>query len=505
MKKKKGVNQKRMNSSTTLPPSSLKEKEEVVLAKKEGDNLVQLEGGDDSDSSSSSFSTSFSPPKLEKKVSFSPVIEQRFTIPNGKQQHSRSTKQSTKKDQSDSTPSPSSSSKSSTSSSPSVKRSILINRISHESLQKTQFIYSSLAFLISFMIFMKTLYPVSPPGDSAELIAVANQFGQAHPPGYPLHTLLGKIFISLFPVGGIAYRLNVLTALCSSFGIGFFCCGLSNYLGIKSVLTISTPPPSSSCSSSSSSSSSSPSSSPTSSATLRDAESIQSFLHTIMLICLLTSTFFAFNPTFWLQSIGAEVFALNNFFVGLLIFLLSEFQQTKNSTMAYLGAFSIALGLGNQHTLVLFGVPFCIWVLFTGRSQLLGFKPLFFLLISFLLGLSIYLQLPVGSGRFQSSSWGDSRTFEGFKRHFLREEYGTLKLAPGNASGMFKDNTIEYLTQLWRESSGVGLILALLGVVPVLLQLASFRFSIDSLDFIFLFSYLFYIGVFHSLANLDHR
>lgn len=49
--------------------------------------------------------------------------------------------------------------------------------------------------------------------DSGELSAAAFGLGGAHPPGHPAHTMLGKL-ASLFPFGEVAFRINLLSALC---------------------------------------------------------------------------------------------------------------------------------------------------------------------------------------------------------------------------------------------------------------------------------------------------
>lgn len=48
--------------------------------------------------------------------------------------------------------------------------------------------------------------------DSGELTAAAFTLGGGHPPGEPVHTLLGKLF-SLLPFGEVAFRINLLSAV----------------------------------------------------------------------------------------------------------------------------------------------------------------------------------------------------------------------------------------------------------------------------------------------------
>ena len=71
-----------------------------------------------------------------------------------------------------------------------------------------------LTLLVSFAIYLYTLFPtVAPYRDAGEIATVIHTLGVAHPPGYPLYTLLGKIFVLLVPFGNIAYRMNVLSAV----------------------------------------------------------------------------------------------------------------------------------------------------------------------------------------------------------------------------------------------------------------------------------------------------
>jgi len=54
-----------------------------------------------------------------------------------------------------------------------------------------------------FLIYLRTLAPSVVGGDTGELITVAYKMGVAHPPGYPLFTLLAKLF-TFIPFGTIA-------------------------------------------------------------------------------------------------------------------------------------------------------------------------------------------------------------------------------------------------------------------------------------------------------------
>ena len=55
--------------------------------------------------------------------------------------------------------------------------------------------------LIASLIFVRTACRTVFVGDSGELAAAVHTLGVAHPPGYPLYVLLGKLFSVLVPIG----------------------------------------------------------------------------------------------------------------------------------------------------------------------------------------------------------------------------------------------------------------------------------------------------------------
>src|SRR4051812_26283170 len=74
---------------------------------------------------------------------------------------------------------------------------------------------------LAFIIYLLTCSPTINFTDSGELITVAWTGGIAHPPGYPLYTLIALGFIRL-PFGDPAWRLNALSALFAAIAMGLF-------------------------------------------------------------------------------------------------------------------------------------------------------------------------------------------------------------------------------------------------------------------------------------------
>jgi hypothetical protein len=77
-------------------------------------------------------------------------------------------------------------------------------------------------FLLTFLVYLKTLAPGVFGFDSAELATGVFTQGIVHPPGYPLYLLIGKLFTFL-PIRDVAYRLNLMSA-CFSDGRAVVLC-----------------------------------------------------------------------------------------------------------------------------------------------------------------------------------------------------------------------------------------------------------------------------------------
>lgn len=65
----------------------------------------------------------------------------------------------------------------------------------------------------TFFLFILTLSPGLLPADAGEFQVVAAEWGVAHPPGYPLYTLLAGFTAHLVPLGTMAWRVNLFSAL----------------------------------------------------------------------------------------------------------------------------------------------------------------------------------------------------------------------------------------------------------------------------------------------------
>jgi hypothetical protein len=98
-------------------------------------------------------------------------------------------------------------------------------------------------FLGFLALYVATLLPDVLPADAGEFQLVAAKAGVAHPPGYPLHTMLGWLFTGL-PVGPTpAWRASLLSAVTAAGAVALVCragCRLSGSLcgGLAAALAL---------------------------------------------------------------------------------------------------------------------------------------------------------------------------------------------------------------------------------------------------------------------------
>ncbi|XP_026158954.1 transmembrane protein 260 isoform X2 [Mastacembelus armatus] len=224
-----------------------------------------------------------------------------------------------------------------------------------------------------------------------ELITTACELGVAHPPGYPVFTLLARLAMCLLPSLSSAHSISLMCSLLGAAACGALCITVCRLAG---------PGPG----------------------------------------AVLAGGVFAVSRLSWQWSMVAEVFTLNNLFVGLLFFLTASFccaeKTSQRRKIAHWGALFCGLGLCNQHTLVLYVLVIIPWVLHHLYSHKeLSLRGLMSLGGCFLAGFLPYIYLPISSYLNTARwSWGDQTTLSGLLTHLLRAEYGTFSLAKTESS-----------------------------------------------------------------------
>jgi len=272
-------------------------------------------------------------------------------------------------------------------------------------------------------VYSLTLWPDVAGGDSGELVGAVASGGVIHPPGYPLYALLGRLFVHL-PVGGsLAWRVNLLSAVCDASAAALL------YLAVA-LWTAS-----------------------------RGAAAT-------------TAALFAFSPSVWRYATCAEVFALNNLANASLFALAVLYDRKSERRYLLLAAFVAGLGLSNHHTILFTIVPLAAWAAWRGRSNPPTVGEAGLLVAAFGAGLLPYVYLPFAAAGSSPVTWGVADTWSGFWTHVLRREYGTFQLAAtGIAEGAAAGETAAaWARDLWSQVGPWGLLLAGLGVLAIALS-----------------------------------
>ncbi|MBP6882596.1 MAG: DUF2723 domain-containing protein, partial [Candidatus Levybacteria bacterium] len=219
-------------------------------------------------------------------------------------------------------------------------------------------------------------------GDVGDLVTAAAVWGVAHPPGYPLFTVLGGILINVLAHFGQspAFAVGIISALSASAGVVLF-------------YTIS-------------------------------LKLIKS-----RLASLIGALTLAFSYLYWFYAEIAEVFALNNLFVLLLILLAITYRQTQKIRDILLLAFFTGLSLTNHHTIILL---FPTLLLLIGAPLINDIKAkrllIIQLIVAGLLGFSIYVYVIFASLANPVIDWANIDSVRSFIDLVLRTKYGTFQL-----------------------------------------------------------------------------
>jgi hypothetical protein len=251
-------------------------------------------------------------------------------------------------------------------------------------------------------------------GDAPELSGAAIVLGVAHPPGYPLWTVVGHLF-TLLPLGTLPFRLSLFSVAAAVAAVGV------TYVFAYRV-----------------------------SRSLWGA--------------LAAATALALSPIYWRWSIVPEVFALNDLLAAFLLFLVWTWRESPMRSWRLLAAaFVGGLGMANQQTIALLA-PACLYVLWLERDSLRR-RPASLVLaaLAFLAGLLPYAYLPWAAARDTTWNWSDISSPADLIDHLLRRGYGTGSLI---ADARFQGGAIvERLTDWGRSFTPVEAALIALGAL----------------------------------------
>ena len=266
-------------------------------------------------------------------------------------------------------------------------------------------------FLFSFflLIYIFTLCPTVFWWDCGEFIANIAVLGLPHRPGFPIYVLLGKFF-SFLPFFSLALKINFLSALFSTFSL------LTFYFAFFEILDLFFP---------------------------RIAQKKAQALVSASAFLLVLG----FTYSFWIQATRAEVYSLSIFFFALLLFFTLRYLKTCYVRYLYLFFFLLGLGLGNHHLSLLSTTPALFFLLLFSSvirhsSFVINLRRLPLYVLFLLLGLSIYLYLPIRSLSNPVLAWGNTRSISGSASSVLAFE-------------SLKNLNFDFLSNIGEKTSGI--------------------------------------------------
>jgi len=323
--------------------------------------------------------------------------------------------------------------------------------------------------LLLFGIYLSTLAPgltwANNGSDGGDLITAAFTGGIAHPTGYPLYLLLARLF-QFIPVGSLAYRTNLMSAVATVFSAVL----------IHKIVTY--------------------------------ALNKSGFDRT-WLPGLAAGFAFGLAPLVWSQAVITEVYALQAFLTVLILYLfVIPLPKVKSKYLERIRGLVMGLAVGN-HVTTIFMFPLIIISGNKDNSDSTKGKPASSLtrqLVWLAIGLSIYLTLPLRALTNPPVNWGNPVTLKRFLWLVSGELYRGYYL-------QFSVSEIFGRMQAWaslllQQFGWLGIVLGVIGLIlfftPSRLYISSIWMSLAYSLFAFIYtsndSYVYLIPMYISFA-----
>jgi hypothetical protein len=219
--------------------------------------------------------------------------------------------------------------------------------------------------LLTAAAYAATVLPGVSFGDWSEMQSIPYQLGIAHPTGYPLAILLGKLW-SFLPVGSVAYRANLLSAAEVSLALG---------VAVLIMVRLGVRP----------------------------------------LVAAALALVLAAVPTVWTAATTARVDALHFLLVALMLHRALVWQEERRPRDLMLVALIAGLSLANHLLSVMVAPLVAMFVVWVGRRELTS-RP--FLVpaaaLAGCVGVAFYVYIPIRAAFGPSWAYGNLLTPGGF-------------------------------------------------------------------------------------------
>ncbi|MCA9997666.1 MAG: DUF2723 domain-containing protein [Anaerolineales bacterium] len=253
----------------------------------------------------------------------------------------------------------------------------------------------NLLLLILPILYLTTLAQTLVLGDPTEYTFIANIVGVAHPPGYVFMTLLGKLFQLVVPIGTIPWRMHLLAATAGT-ASGLFVFGTIRWFAAYQTSEVS--------------------------------ENLGGLAGLFGALVVGTAV------NHWQHSIHANPHIVTQTFLAANLYFLTRWAASNQNAIRvrprspashfpnkWLYIFCLSAGLGvTHHPLTVFAFPaYAVFVVWQRPLILRQWRTLLKMVGCALLGLSLWLYLPLHSPLPSAVGSVDLRTLDAFLTHVL--------------------------------------------------------------------------------------
>ena len=268
-------------------------------------------------------------------------------------------------------------------------------------------------FLFVLAVYFNGVSPSVYGGDSGDVILAAWFGGVAHPPGYPLNTMIGWVFTHLPYHATVAFKANLMPAFLHAAVVSLF------FLILQKVTKN-------------------------------------------VFVSIVAALILAFNPLFWLYAHIFEVFQLNLLLVSISVYFLilwrdSVLQKKELNKNLYLSFIFLGLAIFHHHTAVLV-FPAFIYLIRVTKKKIFNLKNFVKLAIFLSLGFIPYIFIPFAALRNTPINWDNPTNITNFIRLITRADYGTFTAAGFIIGADLKQKFVQLVNLLLFLKADFGLI-----------------------------------------------
>jgi hypothetical protein len=207
------------------------------------------------------------------------------------------------------------------------------------------------AFLAGLALYGLTAAPGVQGGDSGEFQFVGYILGIPHPPGYPLYALVSKLWTLVVPVGEVARRVNLLSAVLGAATLGAVALAAARVFGRFGGIAAG----------------------------------------------LVAASWLAVAPTWWGQATIASIRPTTGFLLAAVLAALAAYGVARSPRWLYGAAALFGLGVAHHVSLPILAPAFVLYVVATSPLVVRDGRVLVRTAVAAVLPLALFLYLPIRS------------------------------------------------------------------------------------------------------------